>query len=305
MMAGRVDQKYLALHREYVQALRQWGVAVEVRKRRLAAKAAWEATPHPRRPVGAPADFAFPEPEPPRTPKPQPLSRYYMGPILGWVEFQHAPTPEELPDPTASFDVNAVFDQIHLDQFNRARDRYVRARRALTEYVERSRRSQMLSRMDAHGRRARSLARHAGRLQQLGLDSEEALKALRAEVEELCKDAWAAYGGRPLHSTTPQGHRAQASILVGAAEKAAQVGSEVAVEMMLAGARRQINAACEKAWEIYQKAPTPKSEADVRRMLESLQEAKLFGVESQTVSDMELELTRRLRAPGKLDPIGN
>ncbi|NNK64634.1 MAG: hypothetical protein HKO98_15655 [Gemmatimonadetes bacterium] len=76
------------------------------------------------------------------------------------------------------------------------------------------------------------------------------------------------------------------------------------MEMMLAAARRQIDAACEKAWEIYQKAPTPKSEDDVRRLLEALQEANLFGVKSKTVSAMELELTRRLRAPGRLEPVG-
>ena len=303
-MPGRVDQKYLTLHREYVQALHEWSHAVEERKRHLAAKEAWEATPHSRRPVGAPADFEMPAPESLRIPKPQPLPRYYMGRILGWVEFQHRPSPEEIPDPLASFDVAAVFDEIRLNQFNRARERYVQARRDLAEYVHRTKQRTMLSRMAAHERRARSLAGAAGRAQMLGLSGEAELAALKAEVEALCEDAWKAFGGPMLRKTTPQGHRAQASILVGAAEKASQVGSEVAVEMMLAAARRQIDAACEKAWEIYQKAPTPKSEDDVRRLLEALQEANLFGVKSKTVSAMELELTRRLRAPGRLEPVG-
>jgi hypothetical protein len=302
MITGVLDQTYLHLFREYTRALSQWRVAVEDRQRRLAAKEAWDAVPHPRRPVGAHADFVIPPASELRTPKPSPLPRYYMGRILGWVEFQHTSTREEMPDPLASLDVGAVFDEIALKGFIRTREQYIAARKALADHVHRRNQRNQLSRMDAHHRKARAHALDAGRAQQLGGDGAAELDAMRSEVEEMCEQAWAAYGVRTLPGTSPREHRAQAAMLLGAAQKANEVGSEVAAELMLLGVRKQLDAACEKAWEIYQRTPPPKGEDDLRRMLESLQEAQLQSVTSPTVSAMELELTRMLRAPGRLEP---
>jgi hypothetical protein len=304
MMTGGMDQTYLHLYREYTRALRQWTIAVDERRRHLAAKDAWEATPHPRRPVGAPADFSFPPAPEPRTPKPHPLPRYYMGRILGWVEFQHAPSAKELPDPLASFDAGAVFDEIAMKDFIRIRDHYDEARKALADYVERLDRRMRLSQMATHARQARAHGLHAGLTQKLGGDGALEIDAMKSEVEAMCAEAWAAYGGPTLPGTNPREHRAQAAVLLDAGQKAHEVGSEVAAELMLLAARKQLDAACEKAWEIYQRTPPPRGEDDLRRMLESLQEAQLLSVTSPTVSAMELELTRRLRAPGRLEPAG-
>jgi hypothetical protein len=226
-----------------------------------------------------------------------------MGRILGWTEFEHRASPPELADPTASFDPAPIFDEIELKLYIRDRERYEAARRAFFEHARHLANRQRLHRMQAHIRRSESRLADAADALIRGADgkAEEAWDEAKAEVEAACREAWAVYGRGPDRAASPAQHSARAGVLLGAASRAQAFGSEVEGERMLVLARAQVDEACKKAWDAYQHASAPRSDEVVTGMLESLQEAQLIGVDSPTVHDMELEVTRLLRAPGRLD----
>jgi hypothetical protein len=60
----------------------------------------------------------------------------------------------------------------------------------------------------------------------------------------------------------------------------------------IAEARREVEAACQNAWEIYQNSPTPRSRALTVLLLESLADAQLVGAETATIRQMQHEMDR-------------
>lgn len=64
-------------------------------------------------------------------------------------------------------------------------------------------------------------------------------------------------------------------------------------------AQAEIEAACQAAWKIYQSNPEPRSTEVIKLLLQSLSDGQLVGLESQTVRQMEAEVTNLLNS-GKI-----
>jgi hypothetical protein len=245
MSNGKPDGKYLELYRGYAQALRAYESATKDRRRVRTHLAARRAAPAAeRRPVGSPRGSTIPEARPARAQQPpgQREHQIYLGKVLGWAKIIpcSAPTPSG-PDPAASFDVNKVYDKISLRQYLNAKEDYQQARKAFFDYARQLTNEMRRQQKEEHRERATGELQHAADLQWLGVDplSESDLDRARAEVEGICKHAWA----------------------------------------------------------IYQRSPSPKSDAAVIQLLEAFQEAQLVGLDdSNTVKTIDGEVTRLLNS---------
>lgn len=63
---------------------------------------------------------------------------------------------------------------------------------------------------------------------------------------------------------------------------------------VLVEAQREVEAGCVKTWNLYKSSRTPKSEAVISILLESLADANFVGLESHTVKSMSQELSNMI-----------
>jgi hypothetical protein len=196
MQIHAIDQRYLQLYREYASAIRALEIATEGRSRtRSALKAERTGPPKPRRPVGSPSNFRIPQ-APTKSVQPvppPPAKRVYLGKILGWAKIVYtSPIMESAPEPSAYTDANRMYDNISLQMYQKARNRYEKAKEAFFDYVRRQN-------VKEHRGRAEQGMSHMTNLQWLGADdaSAKAWADVQDEIEKACQNAWAIYRNSP------------------------------------------------------------------------------------------------------------
>lgn len=85
-------------------------------------------------------------------------------------------------------------------------------------------------------------------------------------------------------------HRAQARDALDHGARLQLLGVDDESLDFLAEARREVDAACENAWKLYQSSPTPKSFEAKVLLVESIADAQYVDLESPTVRAMQAEL---------------
>lgn len=91
-----------------------------------------------------------------------------------------------------------------------------------------------------------------------------------------------------------EGHRKQARTALGQAASLQLLGVEADAERLVEEAVREVEAASENAWRLYQNSPNPKSPAAILLLLSALADAQLAGAEGPASQQLQTEADRLL-----------